>query len=410
MLSPLAVVCVLTFAYYAGAQMRTVIIPLYGAAHGATPTWVGLIVGVHMAVAGGASIPLGHAADIWGRRPLLLGGIVVGSLASLLLPLVESPLAVMTIYGLAGLGVAAFSPSVLSLVGDVAAPGRAGHAYAWYATAHYGAIAVGPFLGGVLADWSGYRTAFIGSAIVIAVALAVGVATPLPPGAHTRESFRSAFATVRGDARVWGGWILSVSGMFVQGVLFTFFPLLAHEQGLTPGAIGMVFLVLGAANTLARLPAGRLMDVSGRSSAYAIAGVLAASMAIVALPHLHDRLGVLTLAAIFGAISGIAFVAISVGLAAASTPATRGLVMGGYSTMLYVGLALGSVALGPVVSHFGYGVGFAVGGITGVLGALAALLAWRHERPRSDDLRDELVVDQPRQTCSSARSKPWRDR
>ena len=45
--------------------------------------------------------------------------------------------------------------------------------YAWYSTAHYGAIAVGPFLGGLVAEWAGYRAAFVASAIGITVALAV---------------------------------------------------------------------------------------------------------------------------------------------------------------------------------------------------------------------------------------------
>src|SRR4030095_13575288 len=99
----------------------------------------------------------------------------------LLLPLVEGELALATIYGLAGLGVAAFAPSSLSLVGDTAAPDRAGRAYAWYSTAHYGAIAIGPFLGGLAADWWGYRAAFVASAIVVAVALPMGLATPVPP-------------------------------------------------------------------------------------------------------------------------------------------------------------------------------------------------------------------------------------
>jgi predicted MFS family arabinose efflux permease len=42
-------------------------------------------------------------------------------------------------------------------------------------------------------------------------------------------------------------------------------------------------------------------------------------------------------------------------------PLTRGLVMGGYSTSMYLGLALGSFALGPVITGHGYPVGFAVG-------------------------------------------------
>jgi len=52
--------------------------------------------------------------------------------------------------------------------------------------------------------------------------------------------------------------------------------------------------------------------------------------------------------------------------------------MGGYSTALYLGLAIGSFALGPVITHRGYAAGFAAGGIAGAVGTLvAALLFWR---------------------------------
>jgi DHA1 family multidrug resistance protein-like MFS transporter len=151
----LTLVCVLTFLHYVGALMRGPVLSLYAAAHGATATGVGLIMGAHMATAAIGSIPLGRLSDVWGRRRLMLGGMAVGVVTSLLLPVVEDELALMMIYGLAGLGVAAFTPSALSLVGDAAPPGRIGHAYAWYSTAHYGAIGVGPFLGGLVAEWLG---------------------------------------------------------------------------------------------------------------------------------------------------------------------------------------------------------------------------------------------------------------
>lgn len=258
----LAVVCLLTFLHYVGAQMRAPVLPLYAAAHGATATGVGFIIGAHMAVAAVGSIPLGRASDAWGRRPLLLGGIVVSVVTSLLLPLVESELALITIYGLAGVGVAAFTPSALSLVGDAAGPGRAGHAYAWYSTAHYGAIGIGPLLGGLAAGWWGYRTAFVASALVIVIALVVGLAIPVRPVAQRSPRSDATFADVRRNASVWAGWIVSVSGLFIQGVVF------------------------------------------------------------------------------------------------------------------YLGLALGSFTLGPVITRYGYVPGFAIGGATGVLGALVAALLW----------------------------------
>jgi predicted MFS family arabinose efflux permease len=93
------------------------------------------------------------------------------------------------------------------------------------------------------------------------------------------------------------------------------------------------------------------------------------------------------LVAVFGASSGIAFVAISVGLTAASTPAVRGLVMGGYSTALYFGFAVGAFAFGPVITRVGYSLGFALGGAAGILGAVVAAVVWARNTSCDPDLR-----------------------
>jgi len=372
----LALVCLLTFLHYVAAQMRGPVLPLYATAHGATPTGVGLIVAAHMTAAAVGSIPLGRASDVWGRRPLLLGGMAVGVVTSLLLPLVEGELALMTIYGLAGLGVAAFTPSALSLVGDAAPPGRTGHAFAWYTTAHYGAIGVGPFLGGLVAQWWGYRSAFVASAVGTAIALVVGLAMPVRAAAHTGPRSGATFTDIRGNPNVWAGWVVAVSGLSTQGVVFTFFPLLGHERGLTPAGIGLVFLVLGLANTVARFPAGWLVDRAGRCSECAVGGVLVASVATAFLPHVSRPRTLLALVAVFGAAGGVAGVATGVALAASTPPAARGLVMGGYSTALYLGLALGSFAPGPVITRHGYAIGFAAGGAAGAIGTLGAAVLW----------------------------------
>jgi predicted MFS family arabinose efflux permease len=362
--------------------MRGPILPLYAAAHGATATGVGLIVGAHMAGAAVGSIPFGRAADVWGPRRFLLGGMAVGVVTSLLLPVVDGELALMVIYGLAGVGVAAYTPSALTLVAAATTPARAGRAFAWYSTAHYGAIGVGPFLGGLAAEHWGYRAAFVASAAGVALALAVGLALPLPPHAHARSPRQ---ATLSPDARIWAGWIASAGGMLVQGVFFTFLPLLAQERGLAPGAIGLVFLALGLANTLVRTPAGWLVDRTARSTPYAVSGVVMASATLTLVPHAESLSSLVALAAVFGAVSGIAFVAISVALSAAATPATRGMVMGGYSTSLYLGLALGSFALGPVITRAGYATAFAVGGGGGVMAALVAVWLGRMAAPAPRD-------------------------
>lgn len=375
-LSLLVLVCVLTFLHFVGAQMRGPVVPLYAAAHGATATGVGLIVGAHMAGAALGSIPLGRAADVWGPRRFLLGGMAVGIATSLLLPLADGELALVAIYGLAGVGVAAYTPSALALVAQAATPAQAGRAFAWYSTAHYGAIGVGPFLGGLAAEHWGYRAAFVASAVAIAIALTVGAAMPLGSYGLARPPREATFGTVIRNRRVWAGWTASVGGMLVQGVFFAFLPLLALDRGKTAGAIGLVFLAVGLANTLVRAPAGWLVDRTARSTPYAVTGVVIAAAALALVPHADSFAALVTLATVFGAVSGIAFVAISVALAASTTPATRGAVMGGYSTSLYLGLALGSLALGPVITHAGYVVGFGVGGGAGVISTLIAVWLW----------------------------------
>lgn len=110
----------------------------------------------------------------------------------------------------------------------------------------------------------------------------------------------ATFADIKGDGSVWAGWIVSASGLLVQGVIFPFFPLLANAQGLGPVTIGVVFLVLGLANTAARLPAGWLIDRTGRLSLYVVGGVIVASLATALLPHVRDQTTLLVLIGIFG--------------------------------------------------------------------------------------------------------------
>jgi DHA1 family inner membrane transport protein len=376
-MSPLMVVYVLTFLHYVGAQMRGPVLPLYAAAHGATATGVGVIVAAHMMVAAIGSIPLGRASDRWGRRWFLLAGMIITAVTSAVLLFAAGAVPLAIIYGAAGVGVAAFTPSALAMVGDAAASGAAGRAFAWYTIAHYGAIGVGSFLGCVVAHAAGYRAAFIVSAGVVTVTFALGLMSIESSNARVRSADPTAtFADVRKNPIVWGGWIVSFCGLVTQAVVYTFFPLLADERGLTAADIGVVFLVLGLANTAARIPAGWLVDRTKHWSLYAIGGVLIGSIVTALLPHVSGQVGLLTLVAVFGAVNGIAGVAIGVALTQSTTPAMRGLVMGGYSTALYLGLALGSLALGPVIARHGYGTGLWVGGLTGAVGALVAAVLW----------------------------------
>jgi predicted MFS family arabinose efflux permease len=228
----------------------------------------------------------------------------------------------------------------------------------------------------------------VASAAGAALAFALGLAI-IVPTTHITSGARVTFLEVRANPSVWAGWIVAASGFFTQGVVFTFFPLLGEARGLSPAAIGLVFLALGIANTAARVPAGWLIDRTQRSAPYAVGGVVAGCVATALLPHVTERGPLLALVAGYGVVSGTAGVALGVALAGAATPAARGLVMGGYSTALYLGLALGSFALGPVITRYGYAMGFGVGGFVGAVGAVIAAVLWVKAR---NDCREPLAV------------------
>jgi hypothetical protein len=57
--------------------------------------------------------------------------------------------------------------------------------------------------------------------------------------------------------------------------------------------------------------------------------------------------------------------------------------MGGYSTSRYLGFALGSFARGPVITRYGYPLGFAAGAVAAAIGAFAVAVLWVAGRVRA---------------------------
>ena len=361
--------------------MRVPLLPLYARAHGASAADVGGIVAAHMGLAALTAVPFGLASDRWGRARILFAGTLVSALTSFALASATTLWALALIYATAGLGVAAFTPSMMALIGDAAEPGAIARAYGWYTTALYAGFGLGPILGGVAGERWGERPAFVAAGGIIVVALALAVVliprVPLPP----RSAARPSIGAVTANPKVLASWIVTVAGIGALGSVLTFFPLLARERGLGPAATGLVLGVQALVNTATRVPAGWVLDHSRPRQPYVLGGILLTGLLTAMLPLAH-RLGeFLVLAAALGAALGVAFVAVGTMLTEATTPTTRGAAMGGYSTSLYLGFATAAFGLGPVMDTWGYGTGYAVaGGCTAVMAVAATALARRDPR------------------------------
>ena len=380
----LVLACVITLVHYTGAYMRVPLLPLYAKAHGASAAEVGSIVAAHMGLAALTAVPFGLASDRWGRARLLFAGTLVSALTSFALAGVTTLWALALVYAAAGLGLAAFTPSMMSLVGDAAEPGAIARAYGWYTTALYAGFGFGPILGGVAGERWGERPAFLAAGGIIIVALALAAVlvpqVPLPP----RSAARRSISAVMANPKVFASWIVTVAGIGALGTVLTFFPLLARERGLGPAATGLVLGVQALVNMATRVPAGWVLDHSRPRQPYVLGGILLTGCLTAMLPLAHRLEEFLVLAAALGAALGVAFVAVGTVLTEATTPATRGAAMGGYSTSLYVGFAIAAFGLGPVMATWGYGTGYALaGGCTAMMAVGATVLAQRNPQKRS---------------------------
>src|SRR5690242_14327017 len=114
----LLLACLISFVCFFGSYMRIPIVPLFAASLGADAVQVGMINGAFMLMAGALSIPAGLLSDRFGRRRPLLVGLILLAGSSFLLYWSNSPRQMAAIYLLFGIGLSAFSPTLMSYVAD----------------------------------------------------------------------------------------------------------------------------------------------------------------------------------------------------------------------------------------------------------------------------------------------------
>jgi DHA1 family multidrug resistance protein-like MFS transporter len=140
---------------------------------GATPDLVGYAYLPAVLVTAFLSTPLGTLADRFGRKPLMLLGMVVAAASSFLLPGLNTLLALAALQVIQALSSAASSPALQSLVADLTGDDRRGRAYGVYALAGGLGATVGPLVGGWLYESVSPAAPFYANGIVLAISMLV---------------------------------------------------------------------------------------------------------------------------------------------------------------------------------------------------------------------------------------------
>ena len=330
-------------------------LPSMARALGASASAVQLTLAAYLAGIAAGQLLHGPLSDRLGRKPPLLAGLALYTLASVAGALAPSLRVIWAARFAQGFGACAVIAVSRAVVRDHCAGRDAASLYSARMLVGGAAPVLAPFLGGLLVATSGWRAVFVVLALA-GLALSLLVATALPESLHPERALSGLRDTLRGAAAAFrdrrflrmavaGGASEAALFACLSGASFVFI----ERFGLSPERFGLV----GAANALgivgASLVGRRLVRAVGVARALrAGAGAAVASYAaLVAAVQLGAGIG----SVLAAMVAGVSSVGVVLPSATAAAMDGRGDGAGSASAVLGVlqstigALAAGSVSL-----------------------------------------------------------------
>lgn len=355
--------CLLILVNQLGFGLITPVLPAYARGFGLSAGAVGLVIGVYGLARFLANVPAGQLAERRGRKPVLILGTAITTVASALMATAASLGQLLLYRLLAGFGAATVLTGGQVMVGDLATAENRGRMMSLYQGFFLIGVGLGPALGGLLADRLGLRAPFVAYAAFsgLACLMALGVIRETKPRGAVRAASEGA-PSAAARAVVWSAPFLLVGLVsFVQffartGAFFTVVPLLGKDRmGASEAQIGLVQTLAQVVNLAVLYHAGLLADRLGRKRVIVPATLMCGlAMAMFALSGSYALY--LLSALVWGLGSGFAGPSPAAYVADIAPPELRGRVFGAYRSLADSGYIVGPILLGWLAGVGGYGL------------------------------------------------------
>jgi MFS family permease len=359
---------------FAAIAARSFLLPLRAHELGVNRQEIGVLVASGVLVAAVLSVPSGFLADRWGKRRLVIGAVAAGLVSQLGLGLATSAPPMYLWQALGGLCAGAVQAALYSALIDIVPRERLGRAMGWLSLSLQLGFLAGPALAGLSQQFMNLQQALFATTALFAVALAMSFLTPA--GRPNPNRSWDIWTPVRDLARLRQFWVATIGLLattLAWGTQQAYLPLFAKEELHLPATqIGYMLAIQAVFNGLARIPGGRVVDSAPRKGGIVLVGGGVFAACLLVLPHLSGFWAPTILLAACVPFLATAYVALTVVYGNLSTEA-RGVAMGLYGTVLYLGLGLGPVAFGPILQNQGYVAGFTACALVSL--ALIAVMA-----------------------------------
>lgn len=342
-----------------------------------------------------ARLVAGHIVDAFGRRRVLLISVfvVVAACAGYFVDVSFAFLIVIRIAH--GIGYAFVSTATMTIVQAIIPPTRRAEGTGYFALGSTLATALGPALGLMLVESFTYAMLFWVSLGVAVVGLVLGLVLAQHPkerkaARDIAETSRPPFSlqSIVDPAVLPIGMFMLLVGTSYAGIL-TYLLSYSEHRDLTTGA-SFFFLAYAAAMLVMRFILGRLQDRHGDNSVVYF-GLVAFTAALVVVAFADQDWQVV----VAGALTGLGYGTLMPASQAIAVRLVSPLRLGtGISTLLLltdVGVGLGPVALGSLVSATSYGTMYLM--LAGVVVVAAVFYFFVHGR--RDIAKTGYAADKP---------------
>ena len=368
----------------AGLTLVAPILPLYALEFGVSYTAAGALITGFAVARLLFSVIGGVAGDRWGARKVTVFGTALLAVSSVTAALAPNYAVLLASRFIEGVGSAIFATTAFQYLLQVTPKERLGRATAAFQTGLLVGVAIGPFVGGFLAELGDFRTPFWAYAILagFVAVLAWFFIEDLPSrGTSARQVFAAAGQLLRSRAYL-ALMLVGFSMMFMRGgARVTLLPLYAEQSlGFGAGDIGILLSVSALTNLLIVNPAGRFVDSVGRKPV-ALIGLTTAAIATAGYGLFESFTGLLIVSMVFGVTSGMASIAPPTMVGDLAPEGAEGSAVGVYRMSGDLGFVIGPLALGAIADTGAFTAGFFITGA--VLLLAAALLSFVPETRRS---------------------------
>lgn len=328
--------------------------PIYVTQNGATPFHIALMFSGYAAAKMLMSPLSGWLSDQRGRRGMLTYGLIVYAVVSVFFLLFSHLYVLILLKFALGFAAGIVRPVLLALVGDIAPEKREGAAMGTFDISFYGALAIGPVLGGILRDMYGFPAIFLSLSLFCFLALSVLLLLYGYSGRKkdmmTSRPTKKAFRVTRTMAALSAFIFTKSVGITLLTIFLPLF--MVKKLELTGVQIGVIMAASTVMTTLFLKPIGVLSDRKDRFQLVTAGGITAALLASC-IPFVRSFSHLLSLVAVLGIFSTLSLPPSSALLVKEGGTLGMGVTVGVFNGALNLGALTAPLIGGVCLTYLG---------------------------------------------------------